>query len=91
MYPRMSRFSPNYLTSAGFHAILGLRWITAKAHGQALELTSKTMPTTSGIMDSTYRETSRLSSGSEPVARGPAQGRISLAHCAVLWTRLTAG
>lgn len=61
------------------------------AHGQALELTSRTMPITSGVMDSTYRETSRLSSGSEPVARGPAQGRISLAHCAVLWTRLTAG
>ena len=86
MYPRVSNCSPNYLTSGAFHGKIFL-WRTGKRR----VLTSRTMPTTSGIMDNVYRETSRLSSGSEPVARGPAQGRISLAHCAVLWTRLTAG
>lgn len=64
------------------------------AHGQAPELTSRTMPIASGVMDSTYRGTSRLSSGSEPVARGPAQGRIAgslrrlvdQAHCwMIVW------
>ena len=86
MYLKVGRFGTNYLTSAGFHGMIFL-WRTGKRR----VLTSRTMPTTSGIMDSTYRETSRLSSGSDPVARDPAQGRISLAHCAVLWTRLTAG
>lgn len=62
--------------------MIGLRWRTARRMGKR-RLTSRTMPTTDGIMDSTYRETSRLSSGSEPVARGSAQGHISLAHCAV--------
>ena len=86
MYLKLRRSDPKYLTGNAFHGKIFL-WRTGKRR----VLTSRTMPTTSGIMDNAYRETSRLSSGSEPVARGPAQGRISLAHCAVLWTRLTAG